>query len=202
MILGIIFGAIIVTFLDFVFIDDFAKLLGPTMIIVFVCGVAIFLWRRTDKEPIKVNITGEHNQNKKLNEIKSSLKGITTEPNFKLTSTLDLGITNKEFPKFGDEIYFLPEGVAYGTRIFFNRYDWKLIDYENVSLKTEVVEEPNLPKGAHSISSRWEYINKDGSKDKRRKDKRILYTFNITILEINKYKIKINNEYKFPKVGE
>ena len=208
MILGLIAGAIIVPFSDVLFIDyiDFfasnykGGTPGATMMVVFfLCGAAYWIYDIANKVPIKVNITYNATQIEKLNAIKSSLKGITTEPNFKLTSTLDLGITNMKFPKFGDEIYFLPEGVAYGLRIG-RRYDWKLIDYDNVSLKTEVVERYILPEGAQSISSRWEYSNKDGSPDLRRTDNFELFRFNITFLEINKYKIEINNKYKFPKI--
>ena len=85
-------GAIIVPFTDVLFIDYidiFASNYkggapGATMIVVFVLCLAIYLKDHANKVPIKVNITNDPTQNKKLNAIKSSLKGITVEPNFKL----------------------------------------------------------------------------------------------------------------------
>jgi TM2 domain-containing membrane protein YozV len=204
-IMGFIAGAIILPFTDVLFIDYIdifaSNYKGDTpgavsFLVFFGFAVWSYFMGHTEKETVKVNIEYDAIQIKKLNEIKSSLKGISSKPNFEFTKTLNFGETNIEFPKFVDgptKIYFLPEGVANGKG-----NDFKLIPYDKISLKTEKTEDSDLPQGAKCISSRWKYENKDGSEDKRRKDNYKLFAFNVTILESPR--IIINTIYKFPKI--
>ena len=118
-------------FIDY--IDLFADIYkggspGAISTLVFIISGILMLWIYVNPSPITVKLTYDTTQNEKLNKIKSSFKGISSDPNIQLTDTLCYGTTNIEFPKFGDEIYFLPEGVAYG-----NKNDFKLIAYDEIS---------------------------------------------------------------------
>lgn len=106
---------------------------------------------------VKVNLSLDDEQKKKLNIIIESFKKIKPITKYEVTQILNQGTTKIDFAKFttnGESAYFLPEGIAYGSDGSGNTF--QLLKYNNLSVKQENIEvlENELPKGADAVSDR------------------------------------------------